>query len=120
MPTPLRLAFAGTPDFAARHLEHLLNGPHRLAAVLTQPDRPAGRGKQLRPSPVKRLAMEANLPLWQPETLKTTDAERVQMDAVINHLLGVQMLHRMFVAADVPAQARKQADRLGWRVLMPV
>ena len=50
----------------------------------------------------------------------TTDAERVQMDAVINHLLGVQMLHRMFVAADVPAQARKQADRLGWRVLMPV
>jgi len=50
----------------------------------------------------------------------TTDSERVQMDAVINHLLGVQMLHRMFVAADVPAQARKQADRLGWRVLMPV
>ena len=50
----------------------------------------------------------------------TTDAERVQMDAVINHLLGVQMLHRMFVAADVPAQAREQADRLGWRVLMPV
>ena len=51
---------------------------------------------------------------------KTTDAERVQMDAVINHLLGVQMLHRMFVAADVPAQARQQAERLGWRVLMPV
>ena len=50
----------------------------------------------------------------------TTDAERVQMDAVINHLLGVQMLHRMFVAADVPAQAREQADHLGWRVLMPV
>ena len=42
------------------------------------------------------------------------------MDAVINHLLGVQMLHRMFVAADVPTQAREQADRLGWRVLMPV
>ncbi|WP_415408388.1 asparagine synthase (glutamine-hydrolyzing) [Synechococcus sp. W2B2] len=50
----------------------------------------------------------------------TTDAERVQMDAVISHLLGVQMLHRMFVAADVPAQAREQADHLGWRVLMPV
>ena len=51
---------------------------------------------------------------------ETTDAERVQMDAVINHLLGVQMLHRMFVAADVPAQARQQAERLGWRVLRPV
>jgi asparagine synthase (glutamine-hydrolysing) len=50
----------------------------------------------------------------------TTDAERVQMDAVINHLLGVQMLHRMFVAADVPTLARQEADRLGWRVLMPV
>ena len=50
----------------------------------------------------------------------TTDAERVQMDAVINHLLGVQMLHRMFVAEDVPALARREADRLGWRVLMPV
>ena len=50
----------------------------------------------------------------------TTDAERVQLDAVINHLLGVQMLHRMFVATDVPALARDAADRLGWRVLMPV
>ena len=50
----------------------------------------------------------------------TTDAERVQMDAVINHLLGVQMLHRMFVAADVPAQARQEADRLGWRTPAPV
>ena len=50
----------------------------------------------------------------------TTDAERVQMDALINHLLGVQMLHRMFVAEDVPALARREADRLGWRVLMPV
>ena len=49
----------------------------------------------------------------------TTDAERVQMDALINHLLGVQMLHRMFVAADVPAQAREMADDLGWRVPVP-
>ena len=89
MPTPLRLAFAGTPDFAARHLEHLLNGPHRLAAVLTQPDRPAGRGKQLRPSPVKSLAMEANLPVWQPETLKTTDAERVLADFELDVLIVV-------------------------------
>ena len=89
MPTPLRLAFAGTPDFAARHLKHLLNGPHRLAAVLTQPDRPAGRGKQLRPSPVKSLAMEANLPVWQPETLKTTDAERVLADFELDVLIVV-------------------------------
>ena len=44
----------------------------------------------------------------------TTDADRVQMDAMINHLLGVQMLHRMFIAADIPAQARAKADALGW------
>ena len=42
------------------------------------------------------------------------------MDAVINHLLGVQMLHRLFVAADIPELARQEADRLGWSVLMPV
>jgi asparagine synthase (glutamine-hydrolysing) len=46
----------------------------------------------------------------------TTDADRVQMDALINHLLGVQMLHRMFIATDVPAQARQKADALGWHV----
>lgn len=46
----------------------------------------------------------------------TTDAERVQMDAVINHLLGVQIMHKLFVAADLPRQARETADRLGWRV----
>ena len=50
----------------------------------------------------------------------TTDAERVQMDAVINHLLGVQMLHRMFVASDLPELARQEADRLGWRTPAPV
>jgi asparagine synthase (glutamine-hydrolysing) len=50
------------------------------------------------------------------EAAATSVAEKVQMDAVINHLLGVQILHRQFVATDVPAQARAEADRLGWRV----
>ena len=50
----------------------------------------------------------------------TSDSERVQMDAVINHLLGVQMLHRLFVATDIPELARQEADRLGWSVLTPV
>ncbi|MEB3261523.1 MAG: asparagine synthase C-terminal domain-containing protein, partial [Cyanobacteriota bacterium] len=44
----------------------------------------------------------------------TSDADRVQMDAVINHLLGVQMLHRLFIATDIPAKARAMADELGW------
>ena len=46
----------------------------------------------------------------------TSDSDRVQMDALINHLLGVQMLHRLFIAADLPAQARAKADALGWTV----
>ena len=47
---------------------------------------------------------------------QTSESEKVQMDAVINHLLGVQIMHRLFVADDVPARARAEADRLGWRV----
>ncbi len=69
-PAPLRLVFAGTPDFAARHLARLLDSQHRIAAVYTQPDRPAGRGKRLQASPVKALALERDLPVRQPESLK--------------------------------------------------
>jgi hypothetical protein len=54
----LRIIFAGTPDFAARHLDALLSSEHQIVGVFTQPDRPAGRGKKLMPSPVKVLAEE--------------------------------------------------------------
>ena len=70
MTAPLNIVFAGTPDFAAAHLAHLLAGPHRVVGVLTQPDRRAGRGKKLQPSAVKSVALDANIPLWQPDTLK--------------------------------------------------
>jgi methionyl-tRNA formyltransferase len=70
MTTPLDIAFAGTPAFAARHLLQLLAGPHNVVAALTQPDRPSGRGKRLQPSPVKATAMEAGVPVWQPESLR--------------------------------------------------
>jgi methionyl-tRNA formyltransferase len=72
--TTLRLAFAGTPDFAARHLIALMESAHELVAVLTQPDRPAGRGKQPRPSAVKTLAESAGLAVLQPPTLRSDDA----------------------------------------------
>ncbi len=79
----LRVVFAGTPDFAAHHLDALLQAQRsadnrckiELAAVYTQPDRPAGRGKKLTPSPVKQLAIEHKLPVCQPETLKTADEQ---------------------------------------------
>ncbi|MCQ5003207.1 methionyl-tRNA formyltransferase, partial [Escherichia coli] len=55
MSQSLRIVFAGTPDFAARHLAALLSSEHEVIAVYTQPDRPAGRGKKLTASPVKNI-----------------------------------------------------------------
>jgi methionyl-tRNA formyltransferase len=69
----LRIAFAGTPHFALPALRALLESPHRVVGVLTQPDRPAGRGRELRASPVKLLAAGHGLPLAQPATLKTEE-----------------------------------------------
>ena len=70
----LRVAFAGTPDFALPTLRALAQSQHRLVGVLTQPDRPAGRGHALTASPVKRLALELQLPLSQPPQLRSPDA----------------------------------------------
>lgn len=72
--SPLRVVFAGTPDFAAQHLAALLNEHYQVVGVLTQPDRPAGRGKHLQPSAVKKLALAHDLPIYQPTTLKTAEA----------------------------------------------
>lgn len=69
-PPPLRVLFAGTPEFALPPLQALIDEGCDLVAVLTQPDRPAGRGKHLRTSPVKQLALENGLEVLQPESLK--------------------------------------------------
>jgi methionyl-tRNA formyltransferase len=71
---PLRLIFAGTPDFAAEALHALIRSPHEIVAVYTQPDRPAGRGRKLTPSPVKQLALQHQLTVLQPVSLKTAEA----------------------------------------------
>lgn len=66
----MRIAFAGTPEFAAEALRQLLGAGHEVALVLTQPDRPAGRGLKLQPSPVKALAQAHGLPVAQPRSLR--------------------------------------------------
>ena len=66
----MRVIFAGTPDFAASALAALIEAGHEILVVLTQPDRPKGRGMKLTPSPVKTLALQYELPVWQPEHLK--------------------------------------------------
>jgi methionyl-tRNA formyltransferase len=69
------VAFAGTPQFAVPALQALLASAHRVVGVLTQPDRPQGRGRQLLPSPVKALASCAGLTVSQPSTLSTGAAQ---------------------------------------------
>ncbi|PQJ68338.1 methionyl-tRNA formyltransferase [Photobacterium angustum] len=76
MSKPLRIVFAGTPDFAARHLAALLSSQHQVVAVYTQPDRPAGRGKKLTASPVKNIALEHDIPVYQPASLRNEEAQQ--------------------------------------------
>ena len=72
----MRIIFAGTPDFAATNLEALLTAGHEVIAVYTQPDRPAGRGRKLKPSAVKELALKHNIPVFQPLSLKDAEAQQ--------------------------------------------
>lgn len=75
MMKPLNIIFAGTPDFAAQHLQALLHSQHNVIAVYTQPDKPAGRGKKLQASPVKQLAEQYHIPVYQPKSLRKEDAQ---------------------------------------------
>jgi methionyl-tRNA formyltransferase len=74
MPSRLRIAYAGTPDFAVPALAALHSAGHEVMAVYTQPDRPAGRGQAVTPSPVKHRALELAIPVLQPATLRTPEA----------------------------------------------
>ncbi|MGR9114658.1 MAG: methionyl-tRNA formyltransferase [Gammaproteobacteria bacterium] len=67
----MKIIFAGTPEFAVPTLRMLLNSEHQVCAVYTQPDRPAGRGRKMKPSPVKELALKAGIPVYQPTSFKT-------------------------------------------------
>ncbi len=100
----MRIVYAGTPDFAVPALRALLDSPHQVAAVYTQPDRPAGRGKKLRASPVKQLALTAGVPVCQPATLR--DAEAQRQLAALNPDLMVVAAYGLILpraALDIPA-----------------
>lgn len=72
---PLRIIFAGTPDFAVPALAALIGAGHQIVLVLTQPDRPSGRGMKLKSSPVKALALQHQIEVFQPQTLKDATAQ---------------------------------------------
>lgn len=71
----LRIVFAGTPEFARAHLELLVASHNTIVGAYTQPDRGAGRGKKTRPSPVKQYAVEHQIPVFQPPSLKSAEAQ---------------------------------------------
>ena len=82
----MKVIFAGTPEFAATHLQSILNDDcYQLVGVYTQPDRPAGRGKKITQSPVKSLALEHNIRVFQPSSLKESEPQRelAELDADI-------------------------------------
>ena len=80
MSKALRIVFAGTPEFAAIHLQSVLDSEHEVIAVYTQPDRPAGRGRKLTPSPVKELALKHDIPVYQPKSLRNEEAQQELAD----------------------------------------
>lgn len=86
----MKIIYAGTPEFAVPALAALIQSSHEVSLVLTQPDRPAGRGMKLKPSPVKSLALEHNIPVLQPETLK---------DAAVQAQIAAENADALVVAA---------------------
>ena len=102
----MKIIFAGTPEFAVPCLQVLLDSEHEVCAVYTQPDRPAGRGRKLQPSPVKELALSAGIPVFQPLTLKTD--EDLQQISALNADLMVVVAYGMILT-----QAVLDVPRLG-------
>jgi methionyl-tRNA formyltransferase len=104
---PLRLLFAGTPDFAVPCLAALLDAGHEVIGVYTQPDRPAGRGRKLQMSPVKALALDRGIPVYQPESLKR-DPEAVEQLRALGADLMVVVAYGLLLPVSV-----LEAPRLG-------
>ena len=88
----MKIVFCGTPEFAVPTLKHLLTQPEfEVAGVITQPDRPSGRGKKVTPSPVKEAALEAGVPIHQPEKIRAPEAQRISRA----HRAGLHRNHRL-------------------------
>lgn len=76
----LKVIYAGTPDFSVAALQALINSEYEVVAVYTQPDRPAGRGRKLTPSPVKQVALEYDIPVYQPLNFKADEDKQTLID----------------------------------------
>jgi methionyl-tRNA formyltransferase len=105
----LRVAFFGTPDFAAPSFERILAGPHRVVVAVTQPDRPRGRGRKVQPGPVAERARAAGVPLLQPERVGAPDV----VTEISRHApdLGVVVAFGQFLPKPV-----RELPRLGYLI----
>lgn len=91
----MRLAFCGTPQFAVPTLRAVLSAGHTVELVLSQPDRPSGRGLTLTPTPVKLAAAEYGLPVMQPETIRTNETLRERLTALAPDVILVVAYGRL-------------------------
>ncbi|MCA9506627.1 MAG: methionyl-tRNA formyltransferase, partial [Myxococcales bacterium] len=98
-PPRLRLVFFGTPEIAVPTLERLIAGPHAVVGVVSQPDRPRGRGRKLSPSPVAEVALREGLPLLRPE--KVGEADCVEALRALEPDLGVVVAFGQFLPKKV-------------------
>ena len=91
----MKIVFAGTPEFAAQAMRAIHAAGHEIVLTLTQPDRRAGRGMHLQASPVKAFALENNIPVLQPETLRRTSTDpqkQAQADEVYERLSSTDLM----------------------------
>jgi methionyl-tRNA formyltransferase len=102
MTQPLNIIFAGTPEFSVPPLAALLGTGHKVVAAYTQPDRPAGRGRKLTASPVKQLALDNSIPVYQPKNFKAEEdlsqLEGLQADLMVVVAYGLLLPQRVLDA----------------------
>ena len=97
----MKIVFAGTPEFAAQAMRAIYDAGHEIVLALTQPDRRAGRGMHLQASPVKEFALQHDIPVLQPETLRRTSADpqkQIQAQAAYEHLSSIEFDAMVVVA----------------------
>ena len=101
-PAAMKVIFAGTPEFAVPSLEQLVHSHHNVVAVYTQPDRPAGRGRKLTSTPVKRVAQHYNIPVYQPASLRNMDVQNelcaLDADSIVVVAYGLLLPNEVLTA----------------------
>lgn len=100
MTTPLKIIFMGTPDFAVPALQALIHGPHNVIAVYTQPPRPKGRGQQVQFSPVHQRAIDNDIPVFTPRSLRKDEQTRQQF-CLMNADIAVVAAYGLLLPKDI-------------------